>query len=206
MVYEILLQLWSQILLFIPSIISVTIILLIGWVVGWIVAKVAKILLKKFRVDEYIARGGKPIFKLSSILPVIFSWFIYLAFIQSAVEVLGISALVTLLGYIISFLPGLVGAIIVTIVGYAIAEYARQQVEESGITYSGMLGKVLFFFIIYIAIAMALPLIRIDSTLINNILLIVVGSFGIGLAIALGLGLKETVANMAKKYRKKFVK
>jgi hypothetical protein len=202
-VYEVLKNLWESTVAFLPNVIAALILLLIGWTVGWVVGKITKDLLNRLKVDEYVFRGGKPIFRLSNILPIIFSWFIYLAFIQSAVQVLGITALVVLVDHVISFLPGLVGAIIVVVVGYAIAEYVRQHVEESGVSYSDIIAKVLFFFVLYIAVAMALPLVKIDPSLINNILLIIVGSFGAGVAIAIGLGLKDTVAELAKKYRKR---
>jgi uncharacterized membrane protein YoaK (UPF0700 family) len=100
---------------------------------------------------------------------------------------------------ILAFIPGLTKAIIVVIVGYALAEYVRRQVEASVITYSETVAKVLFFLILYIGIAMALPLVGIDPTLVNNILLIIVGSVGLGMAIAVGLGLKDTITRMAKK-------
>jgi len=66
-------------------------------------------------------------------------------------------------------------------------------------SYSGLIGSGIFFLTIYIAIALALPLLGIDPTLINNLLLVIVGSFGIGIALAIGFGLKDVVARWAKK-------
>ncbi len=202
-IYETLYDLWYSMLPFLPKMLTSLVLLLIGWLIGWLIGRISKGLLKRLKVDNYIARGGKPLFRLSSILPVIFSWIVYLAFIQTAVQVLEISALVTLVGYVIAFLPGLIGAIVVTVVGYAIAEYVRQHVEDSKLTYSDLIGKMMFFLIIYIAVAMALPLIKIEATLMNNILLVIIGSFGLGMALAIGLGLKDTIAELAKKYKRK---
>jgi hypothetical protein len=117
--------------------------------------------------------------------------------------VLGIAALVNVVGAIIAFLPGLIGGIIVVIVGYIIGDYIRKQIEASKILYSDLVGKGLFFLIIYVSVALALPLVGIDPTLVNNILLIIIASVGIGLAIALGLGLKDSVAELVKTYQKK---
>ena len=69
--------------------------------------------------------------------------------------------------------------------------------------YASLVSKVLFFFIIYVAIALALPILGIPATLVNNILLVIIGSVGIGIAIALGLGLKDAVAIISKKYANK---
>ncbi|MFQ6056888.1 MAG: hypothetical protein ACE5J3_13010 [Methanosarcinales archaeon] len=181
--------------------------LVIGWLVGRLVGKVTKKIILKLKVDQYITRKKKPLFRLSDIFSIIFRWTVYLVFIWAAVETLGIAALTEFIRAIVMhFIPGLVKAIIVIIVGYALAEYVKKQVDISKVEYSGIIGNVLFWLIIYIAISMALPLIGIETELLNYILLIVIGSFGAGLAIAIGLGLKDTVAEIAKKYKKKFLK
>lgn len=202
-IIETLSDLGVSFLSFLPNIAIAVILLLIGWLIGWVVIKVSKKILNWVKIDHYIMNEGKSHFKLSTILPIVFSWFVYLAFIQAAVEALGISSLVKVVGTILDFIPGLIGAILVIVAGYAIGEYVRRRVEESGVMYNGIIAKTLFFLVLYIAIATALPLVHIDATLINNILLVIIGSVGAGVAIAMGLGLKDEVALMAKKYSKK---
>jgi len=188
---------------FLPQLAGATILLLIGWLVGLVLGRVTKEILKRLKVDEYIARGKKPAFRLSNIFPVIVTWSIYLVFIQALVDALGIAALSLFLQGILYFIPGLVKAIIVVVVGYGLAEYVRHQVESSGVTYSELMGRILFFLIIYIAIAMALPLVGIDPFLINALLLVIAGSVGVGLAIAIGFGLRDDVVKAVKKYQKR---
>ncbi|WP_455280199.1 mechanosensitive ion channel family protein [[Eubacterium] cellulosolvens] len=118
---------------------------------------------------------------------------------------LEIEALVEVVGAIIAFLPGLIGAIIIIIVGYMLGNYVRRQVKTSGVAYSDLVGAGLFF-ILYISVALALPLVGIDPTLVNNILLLLVGAVAIGGAIALGLGAKNTVGELIKDYQKKMEK
>jgi hypothetical protein len=50
---------------------------------------------------------------------------------------------------------------------------------------------------------MALPLMGIETFIVNAVLLVIVGSVGLGLAIAIGWGLRDTIAAMAKKYERK---
>lgn len=192
----------DSVIAFLPKLTGAIVLLAIGWVIGTVVGKVTNEILRRLKIDQYLGRG-KVVFKPSKIFAVIFSWAIYLVFIQAAVETLGIPALVSAIGGILAFIPGLVGAIIVVIAGYAIAEYARQQIEASKIEYSRILSKAVFFLTIYIAIAMALSLVKIDPFLINAILLVIVGSAGLGFAIAIGLGLKDFIATEAKKYLRK---
>jgi hypothetical protein len=184
---------------FLPNLLGALVLLLIGWVVGSVVGRIVKEVIKRLKIDDLILKTKKPLFKISSIFSVIFSWAIYILFIQAAVGILGVPVIVDALGEILAFIPGLAKAIIVGIAGYAIAEYVRNNVEKSKITYSKLFANILFFLIIYITIATALPLVGIDATLINAVLLILVASFGIGMAIAIGLGMKDTVAKIAKK-------
>jgi hypothetical protein len=185
---------------FVPNLLGAIILLIIGWILGVIVGKVSKEILRRIKIDMYISK--KPTFKFSNIISTILSWTIYLIFIREAVNVLALPTLVEAIGIIISFLPGIIGAIIVLMAGYAVGEYVRKQIEESEITYSDIISKVVFFLVIYISIAIALPMVKIDPFLINALLLILVGTIGLGISIAIGLGLKDVIAELAKKYVK----
>ena len=196
-------QLGFDTAVFLPKVAVAVVLLLIGWIVGWVVIKVSKKIFEMVKIDSYIAHEGKSHVQLSKILPVVFSWFIYLAFIQAAVEALGIMSLVGVVGTIMAFIPGVIGAILVIVAGYAIGEYVRRQVESVKVMYSDIISKGLFFLVLYIAVATALPLVQIDASLINNILLVIMASIGAGMAIAIGLGLKDEVATVAKQYRGK---
>lgn len=206
MAVDILAILWDYLVIFWPYLKTIGL-LIIGWIVGRIVGRVTRKIILKLKVDQYITRKKKPLFRLSDIFSIIFRWTVYLIFIWAAVETLGIAALTEFIRAIVmNFIPGLVKAIVVIVVGYALAEYIKKQVDKSKVEYSNIIGNILFWLIIYIAISMALPLIGIETELLNYILLIIIGSFGVGLAIAIGLGLKDTVAEIAKKYKKKFIK
>jgi len=174
--------------------------LIIGWIIGFAVGRITKEIILRLKVDQYISRGKRPLFRLSDIFSLIFKWWIYVLAIWTAVGILGIPALTEVMQAIVmNFIPGLVKAIVIVMVGYVIGEYVKKQIEATKIEYSGLMGNVFFFFIVYVAIAMALPLMGIDPT----ILLIIMGSIGVGIAVALGLGLKDIVATIAKKYEKK---
>jgi len=185
----------------IPSIIAAAVLLIIGWIIGKILGKITKSILKKANADKYFKFGRG--FEISSIFGVAVSWIIYLAFIQAAVEVLGIQALIDFVGKVLAVIPRFLEGIIVILIGYVLAKYIQAQVIATKMEYSEFIGRVIFFLTIIIAIALGLPFFGINPTLINNIILILVGSVGLGIAIALGLGLKDTVAKLAKKYAKK---
>ena len=193
----------EQLVTYIPNIIAALLLLLVGWIIGKVLGMVTKEILKRFKADVYFKFGRG--FEVSKIFGLIVSWIIYLAFIQAAVstEVLGISTLELFVGQVLAFIPGVLGGMVIILVGYILAKYVQGQIIATKAKYSNFIGQVIFFFTIIITIALALPFVGIDPSLINNIILILVASIGIGIAIALGLGLKDSVAIIAKKYIKK---
>ncbi len=176
-------------------------ILLIGWLIGKIFGKIVRSILKKLKADRYFKFGRG--FEVSNVFSVIATWAIYLLFIILAVDLLEIDILSTILLDILRFIPLLVEGIIIILVGYLVAKYVQGQIVASKMTYSEVIGQVIFFFTLIIAIDLSLHAIGLEPFVIDGIILILVGSIGIGVAIALGLGLKDTVAKLAKKYIKK---
>jgi len=192
----------TQVANFVPNVISAIILLVIGLVVGKIAGRVTKEVVVRSRVEKYITEGRKLPVSLADILSVIVRWWIYLAFITAALsrEVLGIPTLAEWIARINAFIPNVVGAVVIMVVGYAIGEYIRQQIERSATLHAGIVARVVYFFILYVAVAMALPVLGIPATLVNAILLAIVGSISLGLAIAIGLGLKDVIAEAARSY------
>lgn len=194
---------WDSAIAFLPNVVGAIILLVIGLVLGKIIGRVVKEILERVKLDYYVTETEKPIISLSGIFALITRWWIYLAFIASAVGVLGIQELVLWVRQILNFIPNIVGAALIVVVGYVLAEYIRSQMKKMKELYASVVSKILFFFIVYVSIALALPILGISATLVNNILLVIIGSAGLGIAIALGLGLKDAIAIVSKKYVKK---
>jgi len=191
--------LWAHFISFLPKFISGLILLIIGLFVGKLVGKAVKHILQRAKLDYYVSETAKPRVSLTDIFALITRWWIYLAFISAAIP--------TLSGWIVritTFIPSIIGAALIIIVAYVIAEYIKEQVKKGETIYSNIVGKLIFFFIMYVAVAIALPVLGVPSGLVSNILLVIVASVGLGLAIALGLGLKDAVSDISKNYIKKY--
>ncbi len=72
--------------------------------------------------------------------------------------------------------------------------------------YSSIMGQGLFFLVVLIGIVMSLSILNIDTFLISAITVVLIGSLGLGVAIALGLGLKDIINELARDYIKKYKK
>ena len=179
------------------NLIPALIVLLIGYLVGKIIGIVIQRLAVAGKVDKHIKLRG---FKLSNLLKLTGEWVIYLLFILQATVLLGVPEIGSFVRTIVYFIPQAVGAAIIIIVGYILGGFFEEQIKGSEGMYKDIIGKVVHFFTVYVAIALALPFLGIDPSLVNNILLIIIASVGLGVGIALGLGLKDIVARESEKY------
>ena len=188
---------------FIEPLTYAVVLLIIGLVIGKVLGRVVKEVLDKAKLDYYVTERKKPDISISALLALAARWWVYLAFIGAAVGVLQIRELTEWTLQIRDIIPGIIGASVVIITGFVLAEYIRGQLKKLNKIYAEVVGKILLFFILYVAIATALPVLGITAPLVNNILLIMIGSVAIGVAIALGLGLKDAVSEISKRYVKR---
>ena len=186
-----------------PSLVYSLIILVIGYIIGRLAGIVVEKAMIRLHIDEYVTEHEHLTLKLSSVFGVIAKWSVYLITLQVFAGVLEVPVIMGIVGSVVEFIPKVMGAIVVLVVSYAVAIYAKEDILGSKELYSNIVGKILFFLIVYIGIATALPLLGVDPFLINSILLLIVGAFSIGVAIALGWGLKDVVADTAQAYSKK---
>ncbi len=197
-------NLWYSFLGFVPNLVGALILLIIGYIVGKVSGIIVREILVRVGVDKYLKKEEHLKFKASSVFDVITRWLLYIIFIKAATDILGITSLSEIMRELIYFIPGAVGAAIIIIVAYGVGLYIKDEILSKKTVYSEVVGKTIFFLILYLGIAVALPLVGINPTIINNLLLVIVGALGLGIAIAIGLGLKDVVRDIAKDYAKDF--
>ena len=185
-----------------PQVMGMLAILVIGVAVGWLVGRVTKNIIIRFKLDDALSRSRKPLLRISDIFPKVFSWTIYIVTLQAAVDVLGIPAFSSFIGGIIFFIPGLVKAILVVVIGYAVAEYVRTAILKSDVEYADIMANVLFFLIVYMSVVMALPLVGIDPFLVNAIMIIVIAAAAFAVAAALAPSMRKEFDGFFRNYKK----
>ena len=190
---------------FLPNLVAAIILLIIGLVVGKIVGRVVREILARIKLDYYITETHKPPISFSELFAVIVRWWIYLAFIMAALsqEVLGVPALAAWMSQVTAFIPNIIGAALIIIVGYILGEYILGQFKKPGRGFGILVGKLLFFFIVYVAVALALPILGINATLVNFIMLTIIVSAGLAFALAVGLGGRGVAGAILQKWARK---
>lgn len=186
-------------LAYLPTLIGALVVLLVGLILGAVMGRVASRIVEVSPIEKYVSEKWANV-RVSYFSGLVVSWGIYLVFLKASTDIAGIPALSDFVGGIISFVFSIIGAVIILLVGFFIAGYVREEVAGMKIVHSGVVANVIFFIILYVAVALALPIAGIETSLVNNILLLIIGGVAVGLAIAIGLGLKDVIADVSREY------
>lgn len=206
-----LVNLWNGFVVVFPGIVAALVILIIGYLIALIVGHVVKVLLRKAGLDRVLQKVSLPKaigkFKLSSLLGVLTKWYIFIIFIQAAVDAVNLGALSIMLNRFVLWLPQLIVAILAVFAGLFIAHYVSHLVEgHSPMKGTKFMSSLLKVVIIFIAVVIALQQIGIEVSILQNAFLILLASLGLGVAVAIGLafglGLKGRAAMYLDKLKK----
>ncbi len=149
---------------------------------GIVIGKVASWILKK-GLDRARVEKTKA-YNFFKMLIVIIKWSIYILFLNLAIRVLGIPKFTIWISGALIIVPALIGAMILIVIGFAIAVYLKNSVEESNVEHCEVLSRIFFFFVIYVFMVFALKtaLISFDSTTVNIIIIVLTGIIGTAFA------------------------
>ncbi|MBS3167763.1 hypothetical protein J4216_01420 [Candidatus Woesearchaeota archaeon] len=184
---------------------------MIGYFVGWALGKAFTWLLNKIGLDHAVSKSGFAKQMGHTHLPnlggELVKWFVFIIFLQVAVNILNLNVLSSLLGDFVNWLPNVLVAIIVLFFGVALAHYIHMKIRETT-KMRGMIvmGGVIKVVILYFALVISLRQIGINVNFLESTFLILLGALGLGFALALGIGLGLGVRSHAEEWIKKFKK
>jgi small-conductance mechanosensitive channel len=197
---------WTEIASFLPNLIATIIVIYIGLFISKIITKwVAKILEKlgfdklcqKLSVDKAIKTLGVKLTPSEMIGKLLYVFFVLIILVAGA-DTLGLDRFSAILDEFVLYLPKLLGAVVITLIGLFIANLVKTQVESSldslGVEYGAAAGRVLQLLVLFITFSLVTGQLELEMALLNTIFTVLIASLGIALALALGLGTK-TIAN-----------
>ncbi|AGH47538.1 mechanosensitive ion channel family protein [Paraglaciecola psychrophila] len=197
---------WTEIAGFLPNLIATIIFIFIGLLLSKFVTKWFAKVIEKVGFNTLcdmlgIERGLKTLgFKLSpsTLVGRILYLFFVLIILVAGAETLGLDRLSSLLDEFVLYLPKLVGAVVITVIGLFIAKAVKKQVEASfenmGIEFGDAAAKMLQMLVIFITFSLVVGQLQLETELLNTIFTVLIASMGVALALALGLGTKA-IAN-----------
>lgn len=179
---------WESIALFIPKLIGFLLVLLIGYFIAKALSKVLDGVLERVGFDRMVERGGvgkalsQSRFDASSLLSKILFYVLMLFVLQLAFGLFGDNPISDLIQGAIAYLPKVFAAIVIVVVGSAIAAAVKEIVEASigGLSYGRALAVAASVAILVITGFAALSQLEIAEDIVNGmfyaLLAVIVGS------------------------------
>jgi hypothetical protein len=196
----------------IPKIIGFAVIVIVGWLLSSLVEKGIAALLRAVKFNDLANRSGLGDFvgKMNTgtdsagMIGLVAKWFIRLIALVVAFDALGLPAVSEVLQQLLLWLPNVVVALVVLVIGglaaRALSNLVRGAAAEAGITNANMLAKVASALVWAFAIVVAVNQIGIATTLVNTLFMAFVGAIALGLGLAFGLGGRETAGQIVSEW------
>lgn len=198
---------------FVSSLCAIILILLVGWIIARIIKNVVVRLLdvlqldsftEKVGVDKILAKGGIK-YSISELIGVLSYWIIMLISLVIAISAVNLNGQAAgLLNTIALYIPRVISAIFILVVGIFFATFVNSAVQTAaaniGVEQAGLLARLSQFIIIIFTIDIALKQLMIDIGAIENAVLIILSSLGLAFALAFGLGCKDIAGRLTQEF------
>lgn len=201
-------ELWSDFLNVIPKIL-----LAIGFIIlAWVTIKTINFVLKKLlgitKIDSLTTKlneaelFGKNDYTVvpSKIILKFVKYLLILIFIIIASEILGLRIVSEGIGNFIAYLPILLSALLIFVLGVYMASLVKNAVQDTfkslEINGSNLVGNIVFYAIVVVVSITALNQAQINTEIITNNLTLILGSILVAFTIAFGLGSKDVVLRL----------
>lgn len=207
MILDLLKQLLAQLVAFIPNLMGALTIIIIGWILARAISKFIKKILKTIGADKLAEKLNeidifyKSKIKLvpSTLLSKVMYYLLMFLFFIAATDVLGMQAISDLMGKILNYIPQLVSAGLVFVIGVLAADFLKNIVKTTcdslGIPAAGVIANVVFYFVFLNISMITLAQAGIDTEFIESNLSIILGGIVLAFAIGYGLASRNIVAN-----------
>jgi hypothetical protein len=181
----------------IPKIVVFLLILVIGWIIAKVLARIVDVVLRRINFDRFVDRGivGQALARSNTdatgLIAKIVYYAILLLTLQMAFGVWGPNPITTMLAAIVGWLPKAVVAIIIIVVASAIAKVVKDLVTGAigGLSYGPFLANAAAVIIVALGAIAAVNQVGIAYSVTEPVLITALVTTGAVIAIGVGGGL-----------------
>lgn len=207
-------QMLAKILAYLPVLLGALVILIAGWIIAKAIKRMVDWLLKLVRFDSLADKAGisailkKGDLKTSAreVVSGIVYWLIMIMVLVMTVDALGLPKASDVLANLFAYVPNVIAALLVLIVAMFLASLVsgivRTAAANANLPKPGIFAGISRWAILIFAITIALEQLGIAPLLVTSTFNIILGGVCLALALAFGLGGKDTAAKFLEDLRK----
>ncbi len=187
------------------------VIVALGAVVAWAVHWVVKELLDRAKADKWLRKHNLDkslgVASVSQLTSTLVGWYIFLIFLIPAISYITLGELTGLLLSIVTWLPRVVVAVALVMVGFMLADFVSDRLSKAKGPAVKHVSNVVRVLIVVFVIVVALQEVGIYLRLAESTFLILLTGVTLGLSLAFGigfgLGFKDDATQLVKQWRKR---
>lgn len=206
--------LWLSFVGFLPTLLAALIVFIIGWLIAIALGKLANRVIRIIKLDVLLVKIGfkkalaKAKLKLDSgrFFEELVKWFFIIVFLMTAADILGLYQVTEFLKSILYYIPNIVVAIVIMLAAVIVASFLqkliRASVEAAGLQAAGFLGGLTKWAVLIFGFIAALLQLGIAVTLIQTLVIGLVGMLALAGGLAFGLGGKDQATRFLEKLKR----
>ncbi len=208
----------GKVIIFLPNLLAMITILVVGFLIAWIFRKLLFRFLKAIQFDrvsgqwglaDVLSKGGMT-YSPANLLSRFFYWVIVLVTLILGINALEVAATQNLIAQFFNYLPHLFAAVIILVIGYLIAIFLGQATliaaVNAQIESAKFLSRLVRWFLIVFSVTMALYQLGIAEKVITAAFSVIFGGIVLALAIAFGWGGRELAKDFLERLYKRDLK
>ena len=191
-----------------PMVLLGILLVIVALVVAKIVEKILRTSLSKIRLDTLLGRVGidKTLQRiglrqsLTILVPRLAYFLLLLLFAKTAADALGLTAISGAMGAFFAYLPNIIAALLLVILGSLAGQFAggmvTQAAEESGIEFASSLGSVVSGVILFVVGIMAIGQLKVETEIVRIFTICVLAGMALAFGLSFGLGSRDVTRNI----------
>jgi hypothetical protein len=200
----------------VPALFGALIILFAGYLLAKVLERLVDRALKKIGLNSMLARGGvmqaversgshlNPTRVVSNLV----FWLVMFTVILIAANALGLESLASVFGELVSYIPSVIAAIVIILVGIVLGQFVGGLIAASaGALHGGRaLARVGSGGVILLAVFMALQELGIATDIVTTAFAILFGAIALAGALAFGLGNRDLAGDITREWYERYRK
>lgn len=201
---------WAMVIEFLPRLLAMAIIIVVGAIVAWVIKMVLRRILLFFKFDSLFESAGLAQMMTKATLPTpsellarLVFWIVWVTFMLFGISALGIVALEAEISKFFLLLPQIFVALVILFVGLLIANFVARATLLAAVNANSssprLLSGVVRFIIVTLVVTMALERIGLGQGVVLVAFAIFFGALMLGLALAFGLGGRDVARRILER-------
>jgi len=210
--------LWLGFIALIPKLLAAFVVLVVGWaiaaLIGRLVARLIRILwiekaIEKLKIKDAFGKMGLKL-DFAKLIGWLVKWFLLVAFFIAAADILGLSQITTFLNSVVLYIPHVVIAVVIILLGVIIGTFTGEVIERTVKTsklHSGEIaGGIAKWAIMIFAFLAALVQLGIAASMIETLFTGLVALLALAGGLAFGLGGRDIAEDVLARLKKDLTK